>query len=80
MSDFPKNPMRDLAHEACMLASMIEGLAVLESEAGKTPDAHLHEKRASNGLTALFDVVIEKAWALTTAIEEADKLRQSGAA
>ena len=68
----PKNELYDLAHESCMLASMIEGLAVLESESGISPDAHPHQKRASNGLTALFEVVIERAWALTIAIEKAE--------
>ncbi|MDO9638117.1 MAG: hypothetical protein Q7J44_06220 [Pseudotabrizicola sp.] len=61
----------DLEHEACMLASMIEGLSVLHDQADG-PEGCTIAKRARNSLAPTFDMVIQKAWALTTAIENAE--------
>lgn len=70
-----RSTLRDLAHEATIIASLAEGLSVLEHEAeglehgNQCPMA----KRASNALVPAIDIVIEKLWALTDAIEEADR-------
>lgn len=71
MTGFPKNPMRDLAHDACMLSAMVEGLSVLQSEADGPADCII-AKRARNSIGPLMDMVIERAWGLTRAIEEVD--------
>ena len=63
---------RSLAHEACILASLCEGLSVLDNEADQLPDETQCQisRRAHNSLTATIDVVIERAWALTSALEK----------
>ena len=64
--------LSELAHEACILASLAEGLSVLDDQA----EGLMHgtqcpmARRAGNALGPAIDVVIERAWALNAAIEK----------
>lgn len=66
---------RELAVMACELASLIEGLSVIHDTLLDGNGGQIIEKRASNSLGPMFDAVIEKAWVLTIAIEEAEKVK-----
>lgn len=60
--------LADLAHESCFLASMIEGLDVLNDMA----DAHtadITSKRASNAMRPMIEAAIKQAWDLNRRIE-----------
>ena len=63
--------LSDLAHEACKLAAMLEGLDVLIDQAGGM-DYDPLAKMARNSLPPMIETLIEKAWALNQAIENAD--------
>ena len=63
--------LSDLAHDACKLAAMLEGLDVLIHESGGM-DYDPMAKMARNALPPLIETLIQKAWALNEALEEID--------
>ena len=66
--------LSDLAHEACKLAAMLEGLDVLIDQASGMDHDPL-AKMARNSLPPMIETLIQKAWALNQAIELADHVR-----
>ena len=64
--------LSDLAHEACKLAAMLEGLDVLIDQASGMDHDPL-AKMARNSLPPMIETLIQKAWALNQAIEPADR-------
>ncbi|TXH26486.1 MAG: hypothetical protein E6Q99_04570 [Elusimicrobia bacterium] len=67
--------LTELAHDACMLASMLEGIYLLQDQA-TTPDSTRSSKRATNSLPPMMEATINRAWELCYAIEEADAARK----
>lgn len=65
--------LSDLAHDACKLAAMLEGLDVLISEADGISD-NPTAKMARNSLPPLIETLIQRAWALNADIERAESL------
>ena len=63
--------LTELAHDACMLAAMLEGIFVLQDQA-ITSDSSATSKRAANSLPPMMEATINRAWELCYAIEEAD--------
>lgn len=55
-------------HDMIVLASLIDGLYVLQDQAA-TKDDTLLSRSARDGLPALLEVTSEKAWALQRKIE-----------
>lgn len=60
----------DLANEAFKLAAMLEGLDVLIDQASGIAHDPL-AKMARNSLPPMIETLIQKAWALNSAIEKA---------
>ena len=67
-----KRTLSNLGHDACILASLCEGLSVLNNEAERLAHGTQCQiaMRANNALNPAIDVVIERAWALTNALEK----------
>lgn len=62
--------LSDLQHEACMLASMIEGLDVLNDASGVIYNSeNVFERRACNAMRPMIEAAIKSAWELTNRIE-----------
>ena len=68
-----KEQLTALSDQACELASLIEGLSVVHDTLLQGGSGSIIEKRASGSLGPMFDAVIEKAWALNSAIGDAEK-------
>lgn len=72
MTNEPSQPpaLSDLQHDACMLASLIEGLDVLNDACGLSyTSENIVERRASNAMRPLIEAAIKNAWDLTRRIE-----------
>ena len=60
-----------IAHETCVLATMIEGLDALHHAGDGSQDCPL-AKRARNGLPSMIEATIAKAWAVNDMVERAE--------
>ena len=69
MSD---RPLYNAAHQACILASMVEAIDVLHHQSDGPEDCTI-SKRARNSLGPIIDLVIAQAWALNADLERADQ-------
>lgn len=63
--------LSDLAHDACKLAAMLEGLDVLIDAAGGMEQDPI-AKMARNSLPPMIETVIQKAWQLNLDLEMAE--------
>lgn len=82
MSDISAQPptLSDLQHEACMLASLIEGLDVLNDACGLSyTSENIVERRASNALRPMIEAAIKNAWDLTRRLEECEDATRKAA-
>lgn len=61
--------LSDLAHDACKLAAMLEGLDVLIDQAGGMEEDPM-AKMARNSLPPMIETLIHKAWELNAGIEK----------
>lgn len=69
--------LSDLHTEACMLASMIEGLDVLNDAVGHNyASQDVIERRASNAMRPMIEAVIKSAWDLMGRIEILDQMER----
>lgn len=67
----PDRTLYNFAHQACILASMVEAIDVLHNAADGPADCPL-AKRARNSLGPMIDTVIAEAWKLNADLERAD--------
>lgn len=62
--------LSDLTHEACMLASLIEGLDVLNDASSVSYTSEcITERRAANAMRPMIEAAIKSAWELSLRIE-----------
>lgn len=72
--------LQDLGLESCMLASLIEGLDVL-NDLADTHGEDITSRRASNAMRPMIESAIKAAWELNSRIEAlADAERKTGVA
>ena len=64
-------PLYNAAHQACLLASLVEAIDVLHHQSDGPENCQI-SKRARNALGPIINVVIEKAWALNADLELAE--------
>jgi len=75
MTDTALPTLSDLAHEACILEALAEGLSVIQEQSTGPHDCPL-SKRARNSLSPAIDVVIDRARALTLRIDDLESATQ----
>ena len=63
--------LSDMAHDACKLAAMLEGLDVLIDAAGGMDNDPM-AKMARNSLPPMIETLIQKAWQLNLDLEMAE--------
>lgn len=73
MTDTELRPLQSLAHDACMLVGMIEGLDVINDSTGlSTLGADLVERRALNAMRPMLEATIKAAEDLQRRIDAMD--------